>query len=147
MQVVPVDDASPCALCSTRAAHDVETLVVLASHVTHCHPPSTSLAGCLANEFDVRLLERYERELRNQPTTASWLMLYREGFDRHVQVHVLDTHKREWTTRNATSGAPPLPRQGHVQAVMHSRLIVLGGCDGKRGTCHSAQAPRVLQSD
>ena len=53
-----------------------------------------------------------------------------------VLVHVFDTRKLMWSSRNATSGAPPLPREGHVQAVMHGRLLILGGCDGQRGQCH-----------
>ena len=48
-----------------------------------------------------------------------------------VNVHVFDTQRMQWRTRNATSGSPPAPREGHVAAIVHGRLVIIGGCDGK----------------
>lgn len=54
-----------------------------------------------------------------------------------VAVYAFDTLSMRWEARNATTGAPPVPREGHVTAVVHNRLLILGGCDGKRGAGHT----------
>ena len=53
-----------------------------------------------------------------------------------VSVYALDTTAMMWSRRNLTTGAPPTPREGHVTALVHGRMVVFGGCDGKRGRCY-----------
>lgn len=53
-----------------------------------------------------------------------------------VAVHCLDTRTMTWEERIASTGAPPAARSGHVMAVVHERLVIVGGCDGKRGRCY-----------
>ena len=60
---------------------------MLASHVVGC-PPHADLTSCRADPRDARLLERYAHELRGQPSTVPWLLLYREGYDRFTRVQL-----------------------------------------------------------
>ena len=77
------DDGHSCRLTSSEYHHakHVEQLILLSSHVTSCHS-SHNLTGCVADEADVRLLELFTTELADQPTSAAWLMLYHEYYDR-----------------------------------------------------------------
>lgn len=62
-----------------------------------------------------------------------------------VAVYSFDTLSMRWERRNGTTGAPPVPREGHVTAVVHGRLMILGGCDGKRGAHARSYALRGTQ--
>ena len=53
-----------------------------------------------------------------------------------VAVYCLDMGTMSWERRHASTGAPPAARAGHTMAVVHERLVIIGGCDGKRGTCY-----------
>ena len=53
-----------------------------------------------------------------------------------VSMYVLDVEAGKWEKRVASSGAPPTAREGHAMVVVHERLIIVGGCDGKKGRCY-----------
>jgi hypothetical protein len=85
----PVDESllGRCSLSPARAStQHVEQLFVMATHA-RCTAGS-GLAGCETNRDDARLLDAYARELRWQPTTATWMLVYREGYDRMTRVRV-----------------------------------------------------------
>ena len=84
MLVIPDDEvggrcATPFALRGRPTMPDerVDNIIILVSHV-QCDKISGS---CSVDANDVRLLERYAQELRHQPSTAIWMLLFREGYD------------------------------------------------------------------
>ena len=67
----------------------VEQIILLVSHL-RCRA-AAGLEGCMVDRDDLRLVERYAQELRHQPSTAVWLLLYREGYDQFRRVRLQHT--------------------------------------------------------
>lgn len=84
LDIAPI--AEQAVVCDASTAQ-VEQILMIASHVT-CPTKANNLDGCSADPHDATLLTRYVQELRAQPNTAAWLLLYREGYDRFTRVHL-----------------------------------------------------------
>ena len=86
MQASALSESAAARRCD--ATSGVSQLLMISSHVTGCPSRDDELSACRVQPLDARLLDRYALELRTQPNTAAWLLLYREGYDQFTRVQL-----------------------------------------------------------